>query len=46
MKNTQSASAMPIHKYRPYHEIIAVDLPDRTYGTDVVQVRSALAATD
>ena len=31
MKNTQSASAMPIHKYRPYHETIAVDLPDRTW---------------
>ncbi len=33
MKNTQSASAMPIHKYRPYHEIISVDLPDRTWPT-------------
>ncbi len=31
MKNTQSASAMPIHKYRPYHEILTVDLPDRTW---------------
>jgi 2-isopropylmalate synthase len=31
MKNTQSASAMPIHKYRPYHEVISVDLPDRTW---------------
>ena len=31
MKNTQSASAMPIHKYRPYHETFGVDLPDRTW---------------
>ncbi|MCU1578356.1 MAG: leuA [Rhodoglobus sp.] len=31
MKNTQSASAMPIHKYRPYHEQLNVDLPDRTW---------------
>ncbi|HEY9499248.1 MAG TPA: 2-isopropylmalate synthase [Terrimesophilobacter sp.] len=31
MKNTQSASAMPIHKYRPYHETLTVDLPDRTW---------------
>jgi len=31
MKNTQSASAMPIHKYRPYHEQLSVDLPDRTW---------------
>jgi len=31
MKNTQTASAMPIHKYRPFHEQFAVDLPDRTW---------------
>ena len=31
MKNTQSPSAMPIHKYRPYHETLVVELPDRTW---------------
>ena len=31
MKSTQSASAMPIHKYRPYHEQITTELPDRTW---------------
>jgi 2-isopropylmalate synthase len=31
MKNTQSPSAMPIHKYRPYHETLTVELPDRTW---------------
>ena len=31
MKNTQQPSAMPIHKYRPFHEQIRVDLPDRTW---------------
>ena len=31
MHNTQTASAMPIHKYRPYHEQLNVDLPDRTW---------------
>ena len=31
MKNTQSPSAMPIHKYRPYHEQFVVDLPDRSW---------------
>jgi 2-isopropylmalate synthase len=31
MKNTQTPSGMPIHKYRPYHEQIVVDLPDRTW---------------
>ncbi|HVX06613.1 2-isopropylmalate synthase [Humibacter sp.] len=31
MQNTQQPSAMPIHKYRPYHEQIKVELPDRTW---------------
>nr|WP_315267626.1 2-isopropylmalate synthase [Microbacterium lemovicicum] len=31
MKNTQQPSGMPIHKYRPYHEQLRVDLPDRTW---------------
>ncbi|MBF4560834.1 2-isopropylmalate synthase [Microbacterium sp. VKM Ac-2870] len=31
MKNTQQSSGMPIHKYRPFHEQIRVDLPDRTW---------------
>ncbi|MBM7410753.1 2-isopropylmalate synthase [Clavibacter michiganensis] len=31
MKNTQTPSGMPIHKYRPFHEQIAVELPDRTW---------------
>jgi 2-isopropylmalate synthase len=31
MKNNQRPSAMPVHKYRPYHEQFHVDLPDRTW---------------
>ena len=31
MKNTQKPSGMPVHKYRPFHEQISVDLPDRTW---------------
>ncbi|MEZ3161079.1 2-isopropylmalate synthase [Microbacterium sp. BWT-B31] len=31
MKNNQKPSTMPVHKYRPYHEQISVDLPDRTW---------------
>ena len=31
MDNTQKPSGMPMHKYRPYHEQFAVDLPDRTW---------------
>ncbi len=33
MKNNQQPTSMPVHRYRPYHEIIAVDLPDRTWPT-------------
>jgi 2-isopropylmalate synthase len=31
MKNMQQPSGMPTHKYRPFHEQIRVDLPDRTW---------------
>jgi len=31
MKNQQTPSRMPIHRYRPYHEQFAVSLPDRTW---------------
>src|SRR5512147_2909197 len=31
MKNNQAASAMPVHKYRPYQDQFRVDLPDRTW---------------
>ena len=27
----QQPSGMPVHKYRPFHEILSVDLPDRTW---------------
>ena len=33
MKNTQQPSGMPVHRYRPFHEIIDVELPDRTWPT-------------
>ncbi|PPG97458.1 2-isopropylmalate synthase [Rathayibacter rathayi] len=31
MLNNQKPSPMPTSKYRPFHELIAVDLPDRTW---------------
>ncbi|WP_438352875.1 2-isopropylmalate synthase [Microbacterium sp. CJ88] len=31
MKNNQQPTSAPIHKYRPYHEQISVQLPDRTW---------------
>ncbi|HEY9408397.1 MAG TPA: 2-isopropylmalate synthase, partial [Jiangellaceae bacterium] len=29
----QQPSGMPAHRYRPFHELITVDLPDRTWPT-------------
>jgi 2-isopropylmalate synthase len=31
MENTQRPSGMPVHKYLPFHEQIAVNLPDRSW---------------
>jgi len=33
MNNVQQPSRMPIHKYRPFHEQLTVELPDRTWPT-------------
>jgi 2-isopropylmalate synthase len=46
MKNTQSPSAMPIHKYRPYHETFAVDLPDRTWPDNRITQAPRWCAVD
>ena len=46
MKNSQSASAMPIHKYRPYHETVAVHLPDRTWPSKRITVAPRWCAVD
>ncbi|MBH0115684.1 2-isopropylmalate synthase [Salinibacterium sp. NG253] len=46
MKNNQSASSMPIHKYRPYHEIIPVDLPDRTWPSKHITQAPRWCAVD
>ncbi|MDY7543698.1 2-isopropylmalate synthase [Cryobacterium breve] len=46
MRNTQSASTMPIHKYRPYHEQFAVDLPDRTWPSKHIEVAPRWCAVD
>jgi 2-isopropylmalate synthase len=46
MKNNQSASAMPIHKYRPYHEAFSVDLPDRTWPTKHITTAPRWCAVD
>jgi len=46
MKNTQQPSGMPIHKYRPYHEQIAVDLPDRTWPSKRITEAPRWCAVD
>jgi len=46
MKNNQSASAMPIHKYRPFHEQITVELPDRTWPTKRITAAPRWCAVD
>ncbi|MFC7789588.1 2-isopropylmalate synthase [Microbacterium sp. MAHUQ-60] len=46
MKNTQKPSAMPVHKYRPFHEQIAVDLPDRTWPSKRITQAPRWCAVD
>ena len=46
MKNNQKPSAMPIHKYRPFHEQIPVSLPDRTWPTKVISQAPLWCAVD
>ena len=46
MQNTQKPSAMPIHKYRPYSDTFAVDLPDRTWPTKTITRAPRWCAVD
>ncbi|TFD18475.1 2-isopropylmalate synthase [Cryobacterium sp. TMT4-10] len=46
MKNNQTASAMPIHKYRPYHEQFRVNLPDRTWPSGHIEQAPRWCAVD
>ena len=46
MKNTQQPSGMPTHKYRPYHEIIQVDLPDRSWPSKRITEAPRWCAVD
>ena len=42
----QQPSGMPIHRYRPYHEIIKVDLPDRTWPANRITEAPRWCAVD
>ncbi|TDL43371.1 2-isopropylmalate synthase [Microbacterium oleivorans] len=46
MRNTQKPSGAPIHKYRPFHEQIRVDLPDRTWPSKRIEVAPRWCAVD
>lgn len=46
MKNTQRPSVMPVHRYRPYHEQIHVDLPDRQWPDRRIQTAPRWCAVD
>jgi 2-isopropylmalate synthase len=46
VKNNQKPSSMPIHRYRPYHEQFAVDLPDRTWPTKRITEAPRWCAVD
>lgn len=46
MKNMQKTSGMPTHKYRPFHEQIAVDLPSRTWPDKQITVAPRWCAVD
>ncbi|PPH36001.1 2-isopropylmalate synthase [Rathayibacter sp. AY1E3] len=46
MLNNQKPSPMPIGKYRPFHELIAVDLPDRTWPSNRITAAPRWCAVD
>lgn len=46
MKNTQKPTSAPVHKYRPFHEQIRVDLPDRTWPATRIEAAPRWCAVD
>jgi 2-isopropylmalate synthase len=42
----QRASRMPVHRYRPYHEVFGVDLPDRQWPSRRVEHAPRWCAVD
>jgi 2-isopropylmalate synthase len=44
--SAQQPSPMPIHKYRPFHEQIKVDLPDRTWPSRTITKAPRWCAVD
>jgi len=46
MKNNQTASNLPVHRYRPYHEQFGIDLVDRTWPSKHIEVAPRWCAVD
>ena len=46
MKNNQAPSTMPVHKYRPYHESLGIDLTDRTWPGNRIEKAPIWCAVD
>jgi 2-isopropylmalate synthase len=46
MKNQQKPSSMPVHRYKPFHEQIKVELPDRTWPTKRIEKTPRWCAVD
>lgn len=46
MKNTQKPTSAPVHKYRPFHEQIRVELPDRTWPSTRIETAPRWCAVD
>ncbi len=46
MKNNQTPSQMPVHKYRPYHESLGIDLTDRTWPAKRIDKAPRWCAVD
>jgi 2-isopropylmalate synthase len=46
MENTQQNTGAPVHKYRPFHEQIRVDLPDRTWPGSRITAAPRWCAVD
>lgn len=46
MNSSQQPSGMPVHKYRPFHEQVSVDLPDRTWPSHRIERAPQWCAVD
>lgn len=46
MKNMQQPSGMPVHRYRPFTDTFAIDLPDRTWPTKTITQAPRWCAVD